>query len=65
MIRAVDPGVKAILLTADISHPAVSDYETLGFKSVIIKPFTRNDLQRALDLAFGTASDSSGESPAV
>ena len=39
-LRDVDPMVKAILMTADIIHPAVSDYETLGFKSVIIKPFT-------------------------
>ena len=64
-LRDVDPHVKAVLLTADISHPAVSDYETLGFKSAIIKPFTRTDLQRALDLAFGKSSDDSGERPAV
>jgi two-component system cell cycle sensor histidine kinase/response regulator CckA len=60
-LRDVDPEIKAILLTADICHPAVSDYETLGFKSAIIKPFLRNDLQLALDRAFGTMSDGPGE----
>lgn len=54
-LRDIDPEVKAILLTADICHPAVTDYKLLGFKSAIIKPFTRNDLQLALDQALGTA----------
>ena len=53
-LRDIDPDVKAILLTADICHSAVSDYELLGFKSTIIKPFTRHDLQQALDRALGT-----------
>jgi CheY-like chemotaxis protein len=61
-LRDVDPEVKAILLTADICHPAVSDYETLGFKSAIIKPFSLSDLRQALDRAFGTMSDDPGES---
>jgi CheY-like chemotaxis protein len=64
-LRDVDPGVKAILLTADNYHPALSEYETHGFKSTVVKPFTRNDLQRALDRAFGKSSDGPGESPAA
>ncbi len=47
-LREMDPQVKAILMTADINHPAVTNYEILGFKSVVIKPFTRDDLLRAL-----------------
>lgn len=62
-LRDIDPTVKAILLTADICHPAVSDYETIGFNSAIIKPFTRTELQQALDRAIGTTSDGSGASP--
>ena len=62
-LQEVDPEVKAILLTADICHPAVSEYETLGFKSAIIKPLTRNDLRVALEQALDTMSDGPGEGP--
>ncbi len=64
-LRDVDPEIKAILLTGDICHPVISDYETLGFKSAIIKPFISNDLQLALDRAFGTMSDDPGNGTAT
>jgi two-component system cell cycle sensor histidine kinase/response regulator CckA len=47
-LRDIDPGVNAILMTADINHPAVTHYEALGFKTAVIKPFTRDDLLQAL-----------------
>lgn len=48
LLRAIDPRVRAILLTGDINHPFVTNYDTLGFKAALIKPFTRNDLVNAL-----------------
>lgn len=50
-IRALDPDVKAILLTGDISHPVVSCYEDRGFKTVLLKPFTKSELEQAIQLA--------------
>jgi CheY-like chemotaxis protein len=43
-LREIEAGVKAILLTGDINHPAVVNYETLGFKAAVIKPFTPREL---------------------
>lgn len=50
-IRGMDPSVKAILLTGDITHSAVSDYEEIGFRTVLLKPFTREELLHAIHVA--------------
>lgn len=50
-IRTLDPAVKAVLLTGDITHPAVASYEECGFKTVLLKPFTRDELMEALNSA--------------
>ncbi len=47
-IRALDPEIKAILLTGDINHPAVARYEEYGFRAVLLKPFTEFELIDAL-----------------
>jgi CheY-like chemotaxis protein len=64
-LRDIDPGVNAILMTADINHPAVTHYEALGFKTAVIKPFTREDLLRALYLASEASPDSAEVSPEI
>jgi CheY-like chemotaxis protein len=64
-LRDLDPQVSAILLTADINHPAVAHYETLGFKTAIIKPFTRDDLLQALDRASDAERDSVEAGPEI
>lgn len=48
MLRAMDPSVRALLLTGDIVHPAVAHYEACGFRAVLLKPFTHGDLLDAL-----------------
>lgn len=50
-LRVIDPGVKAILLTGDISHPAMDHYTILGFKTAVIKPFILDDLLQAIHRA--------------
>jgi two-component system, cell cycle sensor histidine kinase and response regulator CckA len=50
-LRVIDPGVKAILLTGDSCHPAMSHYTILGFKTAIIKPFILDDLLQAIHRA--------------
>lgn len=47
-LRDLDPGVRAILLTGDISHPEITRYRESGFRAVLLKPFTRAELMEAL-----------------
>lgn len=47
-LRDMDPGVRAILLTGDISHPEISRYRESGFRAALLKPFTRAELMQAL-----------------
>lgn len=49
-LKGMDPSVKAILLTGDITHRAVSDYEEIGFRAVLLKPFTQEELLQAIQL---------------
>ncbi len=50
-LRIMDPGVKAVLLTGDINHPTVAHYAECGFKTVLLKPFTRDELMQAIQCA--------------
>lgn len=50
-LHRLDPTVKVVLLTGDITHPAVARYEECGFKTVLLKPFTRDELMEALKSA--------------
>ena len=52
-MRGMDPALKAILLTGDITHAAVKNYAEIGFKTVLLKPFTREELQQAIQTAMG------------
>lgn len=48
-LRNMDPGVRAILLTGDISHPEIAKYRESGFRAALLKPFTRAELMEALN----------------
>jgi CheY-like chemotaxis protein len=48
-LRAMDPGIKAVLLTGDISHQALAHYTENGFQTVLLKPFMRDELIQALE----------------
>jgi CheY-like chemotaxis protein len=50
-LRAMDPGIKAVLLTGDINHQALAQYMECGFKTVLLKPFMRDELVQALERA--------------
>jgi CheY-like chemotaxis protein len=47
----LDPEIKAILLTGDINHQALEQYMECGFKTVLLKPFMRDELVQALEQA--------------
>jgi CheY-like chemotaxis protein len=56
MLREMDPGVRAILLTGDISHPEISSYRESGFRAALLKPFTRAELLQAINWTSGTST---------
>ena len=47
-LGALDPGVKTILMSGFAQHPAVTEYRMYGFKAVITKPFTLQELSATL-----------------
>jgi CheY-like chemotaxis protein len=48
-LRAMDPEIKAVLLTGDINHQAMAHYTECGFQTVLLKPFMRDELIQALE----------------
>jgi PAS domain S-box-containing protein len=49
-IYKIDPEVKAIVSSGYSSDPVMSAYQEYGFKGVIAKPYTLNELQRVLTI---------------
>jgi PAS domain S-box-containing protein len=47
-LGALDPEVKTILMSGFAQHPAVTEFQTYGFKAVITKPFTLQELSATL-----------------
>jgi CheY-like chemotaxis protein len=47
-LEVLDPGVKTILMSGFAQHPAVTEFQTYGFKAVITKPFTLQELSATL-----------------
>ena len=58
-LRAIDPQVKAIVSSGYSSDPVLSDYRTHGFCGVVVKPYQRADLVRALQEALATGPSAS------
>ena len=48
-LREFDPGVRAIASSGYSSDPVMSDYQAHGFVGVMAKPYTLEELSRALD----------------
>jgi CheY-like chemotaxis protein len=48
MISEIDPGVKAIMVTGGTQARGSSDFLDYGFKAVIAKPFTLEELKTTL-----------------
>jgi len=48
-LRAIDPAVKAIVVSGYASDPVLANYSEYGFKAMIAKPFTLRELTLALD----------------
>jgi CheY-like chemotaxis protein len=47
-LGALDPEVKTILMSGFSQHPAVTEFQTYGFKAVITKPFTLQELSATM-----------------
>jgi PAS domain S-box-containing protein len=47
-LGALDPEVKAILMSGFAQHPAVTEFRKYGFNAVITKPFTLQELSATL-----------------
>jgi PAS domain S-box-containing protein len=56
LLSEVDPGVNAIVVSGYAQDPAMTEYRDYGFKGVISKPFTLEELNSALHAVMGTAS---------
>ena len=50
-LRQIAPAVRAILCSGYSQGPAIADFRKLGFQSVLRKPFSLDDLCRAIDAA--------------
>ncbi|PMP70518.1 response regulator [Thermodesulfovibrio sp. 3462-1] len=44
----IDPQVKAIISSGYSNDPAIADYEKLGFKGILNKPYTIDELKETL-----------------
>ncbi|MEM2124588.1 MAG: response regulator [Methanolinea sp.] len=58
LLKAIDPGVRAIITTGFTDDPIVSRYRELGFSAVVPKPFQIHRLDEAIRAVL------SGDSPA-
>ena len=45
----IDPGVKAMVSSSDINHPAMINYKDYGFKGFLTKPYSFKELQQELE----------------
>jgi PAS domain S-box-containing protein len=56
LISRVDPGVKAIMVSGYAQKSATDEFRDYGFKAVIAKPFTLEELKATLDTVMGSGS---------
>ncbi len=52
-IQAIDPGVRAIVMSGYTQSTLLDDHQRYGFKAALIKPFTREMLAESLGQAMG------------
>ena len=56
LLSEVDPAVNAIVVSGYAQDPAMTEYRDYGFKGVISKPFTLEELNTTLHSVMGTTS---------
>lgn len=49
----IDPGIKAIIATGYSNDPIMSNFGAYGFRGVLAKPFTMDELRKGLEEALG------------
>jgi CheY-like chemotaxis protein len=47
-LREIDPEVRAIISTGNVSDPAIMNYREYGFRSALAKPFKPKELKQAI-----------------
>ncbi|WP_353683856.1 response regulator [Thermodesulfovibrio sp. 3907-1M] len=47
-LMEIDPQVKAIISSGYSNDPAIAEYEKLGFKGILNKPYTLDELKKIL-----------------
>ena len=47
-LHEIDPGVRAIVASADIGNPAMEHFREFGFSGMLMKPFSLDDLSMTL-----------------
>lgn len=47
-LKEIDPEVKAVISSGYINHPALREYEKMGFKGALNKPYTVEELKNIL-----------------
>jgi CheY-like chemotaxis protein len=47
-LKRIDPGVRAFVSSGYNSDPVLTDYKSYGFSGVIPKPYTLDEVKRAL-----------------
>jgi hypothetical protein len=52
-LRALDPGVRAVVSSGYSDHPVLADPRRYGFVARARKPYTLSELGRVLEEAFG------------
>jgi len=55
-LKAIDPAVSGIIVSGYAQDPVITDYREHGFKAVIAKPFTLQELRWTLDSVMQTVS---------
>jgi DNA-binding NarL/FixJ family response regulator len=58
LLSEVDPAVNAIVVSGYAQDPAMTEYRDYGFKGVISKPFTLEELNTTLHSVMGMSTPS-------
>lgn len=53
-LRAIDPGVRAVVSSGYSNDPVMSDFRSHGFMGVIAKPYSPDDLLRVVNESLGS-----------
>jgi CheY-like chemotaxis protein len=60
-LARIDPAVNAILVSGYVQHPVMTEFRARGFKAVLVKPITLEELNRALHSVFPSGTSTCTE----